>query len=776
MHGLRVFKKSLIFVLICCFFINQQLLACEFFCLRPASVNNSNTPLVLQQPDDLNKLSVKELEAKLQNIKLIKLKELNKLTPSSKEELKDLAGRVAEMGDYLSAVIQKELLGNGKKYGNIMEKFMLFSAGPGTGKDYVFSKTFGREKEKNANKKWKYPHYTDGSFFKLVEKLILYHSRPLRTKENEKDGWEYNFDTRLDHNRINTLENKGKIKTATVNRQLQGMAINGFDEKGVVIENVINPADFKAGDKVTKTIEFLDGENLKQDVLVKRQGFEQNLKITTGIKDDEIGDGKPGVFIAGDIIEEVSHKDVTVKRPVKGIMDIIDGPKLGVVEVGYGWFRMLTGPQSPTKDVFKIFIAPFDEKEMRYMTNARKWIERRFTSYNERAYAHLYISYKMQEAKKELSNFKFKEIRELKKDIKERLKKLNKDEDLIEKELADIAGKVMESGIKKFGSDKQTYANRLLEYAKLIEKEDFIVHLNERLESDFGDPNGITDVNQIREARLLAYEINRRTLARDRAVGLSNDDKQPVEYDRYNRLLEGIIQIMHRNEYAQKGGFVVINRWVFDQSKQQEYDDVLKIQFAGAFFSNLIGKIQEKIKSPSAGIVPERAPDYDEQYILADGLLRYFPEGIINVPAENQAVIVYSDSLAESAALQDIIRKSSADGRKFYLVNKQDSVSAEDFLRSLNIDRDIFESNVFLQNSLSADQLALNIAAVLNKNGIRQGRVFASAQDDLIAWSRQGLIEALVMLLKDKKFEIISDYSQQHTEYIRTHVEALKAA
>jgi len=770
MCGLKVFKKSLIFVLVCCFFMNQQVLAREFFTLRPASVNSSNVSLPLQDdPLGLSTLGLEAFEERLQNIELIDLDELNGLNPNS-NDLKNYTDKVQEMGYYIREIIRKKLLGKNTKYGSIMEKFMLFSAGPGTGKDYVFSKTFGREKIKNTNKTWDYPKYAEGSFFELVEKLILYHSRPIRKTENEKDGWEYNFDK--NEGRIERLKNSNNIETATVNRQSQGMAITGFDEEAVIIENVDSAIGFQKGDEVIGTFEYLDGENLRQDVTIKRQGLKQDAVVATGIKDDKVGDGKPGVFIIGDKITNVSGNNVIVTRPVKGIMDIINGPKLGVVEVGYGWFRILTDPESATKDVFKIFIAPFDEKEMVKMTNLRRWIEKKFDSYDKKAYAHLYISYKMGEMTKELSSFKPKETVNMKNEIQKNLTKLNSKN--LKEALADLAEKVMPKGIEKSGIDKRKYADFLLSHANLIEGDDFIKHLNERLEKDFNLKKITQEDKPV--ARLLAYEINRRTLARDKVVGLSNNPNDVVMYDRYNRLLEGIIQIMHCNEYAQKGGFVVINRWVFDTNHQEAYDNVLKIQFAGAFFSNLIGKIQEKLKSSSAGIAPEDAPDYNEQYLLANSLLNYAPEGIINVPLENQAVIVYSDSLAESAALQDIIRKSAGDSRKFYLVNKQDSVSAEDFLKGLNIDRDIFENNVFTQNLLSADQLALNIAAMLSKNGIRQGRVFASSQDDLLAWSRQGLIEVLVMILKDKRFEIISDYSRQHTEYINTHVQALKAA
>jgi len=203
--------------------------------------------------------------------------------------------------------------------------------------------------------------------------------------------------------------------------------------------------------------------------------------------------------------------------------------------------------------------------------------------------------------------------------------------------------------------------------------------------------------------------------------------------------------------------------------------------FGSRGFTQFLGKVlagttDDLLKSSSSGINLKGLSDYDAQHLLAQTLLNYSPTGIIEVNRESQAIVVYSDSLRESPALQEIIRQSKGDTRKFYLVNKEQGVSADQFLAELNIDRDIFENYIFQQNSLTADQLALVIASMLHSNGIRQGRVFASTKEDLAAWSRQGLIEALVMLLKDKRFEIISDYSQQHTEYIRTYDQALIAA
>jgi hypothetical protein len=186
------------------------------------------------------------------------------------------------------------------------------------------------------------------------------------------------------------------------------------------------------------------------------------------------------------------------------------------------------------------------------------------------------------------------------------------------------------------------------------------------------------------------------------------------------------------------------------------------------------------MKSSSAGTTIDGLSDYEAETLLANTLLDYAytgtPAGITEINKESQAIIVYSDSLEQSPALQAIIRQSAGDSRKFYLVNKDEGISADALLQSLNIDRAVFDRHVFNQNSLSADQLALSIAGFLQTNNIRQGRVFASTEEDLSAWSKQDLIEALVMLLKDKRFEIISNYTEQHMEHIRSYEQVLIAA
>jgi hypothetical protein len=151
----------------------------------------------------------------------------------------------------------------------------------------------------------------------------------------------------------------------------------------------------------------------------------------------------------------------------------------------------------------------------------------------------------------------------------------------------------------------------------------------------------------------------------------------------------------------------------------------------------------------------------------------FTPKGIENIARELVGNVIYSDSLQQSETLQHHVKQAQITGRKFFLINKEGHNLS--FLKDLGIGRSTFV-HILHQNSNSPDDIANIVAATLINHNIRQVRVFASTQDDLKAWSKQGLIEALVLLLEGNKFAIRSDYSQQHIEYIRTHRQALIAA
>jgi hypothetical protein len=167
--------------------------------------------------------------------------------------------------------------------------------------------------------------------------------------------------------------------------------------------------------------------------------------------------------------------------------------------------------------------------------------------------------------------------------------------------------------------------------------------------------------------------------------------------------------------------------------------------------------------------------DYSVEYQLVKSLLTYAPEGRLAVNPENQAIIVYSDALKQSRALQEIITTHEKGSRKFYLVNKEGIDNATLFagLEIKGINDKNFD-HIFVEQD--ADRVINLIAPVLMGTGIAQVRIFALAGDDLVAWSRQKIVEALIMMLKDKKLEIVSDLSKEHEAYIKEQEAVLSQA
>jgi hypothetical protein len=206
----------------------------------------------------------------------------------------------------------------------------------------------------------------------------------------------------------------------------------------------------------------------------------------------------------------------------------------------------------------------------------------------------------------------------------------------------------------------------------------------------------------------------------------------------------------------------------FDSSGQQTSSFVLE----NTSYDNLGNA---RIKTSSAGTLDQLLGVTLSTSEAIDFVLNYSytPVGAEEVLSDMIGNVVYSDSLKQSEALQARVRQAQQTGRKFFLINKESHDLS--FLRDLGIERSSFV-HVLHQNSYSSIDIAKIVAGTLRNQGIKQVRVFATDSNDLEAWSNQDLIEALVLLLTDKRFEIISDYSQQHIDYIRTHQQVLIAA
>jgi hypothetical protein len=443
-------------------------------------------------------------------------------------------------------------------------KFMLFSAAPGTGKDYVFARTFGEYKEKDEETgiERKKP----GIYFHLVKKGLLYHTRNYRKKGNEKDGKAYHFRSAAI---LEYLQKQGKIILAWVNRQLQGWAMNNFTEPGVVVKDIIGAGLLQKDDVIIYAdIQLADPKKAQSDsvltVKVDRNGH--NIDIAgLGIKNDQSKDGKPGILIKGDRVTNIDGDSITVDREILGLESLLNSKQLGILEGGYGWFLSLE--RAGKAGALKVFIAPFSKVQIKARTHFREWIEN-FPHHYQRLIAHLMVSDAVKAKQTELDKFTKAEIFSLKNSIKEKTQALDEPS----------ARLIVEEYYKEQASD-------VMQNSEIIESPEFIDDLNERLVKDFGKTS--IEPNRVSESRMLAYEINRRLVDRDPIYKFGrNADAGKEEYDRYNRVLEGIVQILYSEEYGEDN--IVVNEWSFTDEQKAENNERLKTQFPGLFFRHVL--------------------------------------------------------------------------------------------------------------------------------------------------------------------------------------------
>ena len=167
-----------------------------------------------------------------------------------------------------------------------------------------------------------------------------------------------------------------------------------------------------------------------------------------------------------------------------------------------------------------------------------------------------------------------------------------------------------------------------------------------------------------------------------------------------------------------------------------------------------------------------QAATYSIEYLLANALFNYRPQGRIAVEDESQAFIIYSDALSKSRALQQIALTKTKGRRRLYLINKE-AMPAAKFLANLEV-KGITEDK--FDDIFMAAKPVDTIIEKLKKQNISQVRIFTFGDEDTAAWSSQRLIEALIMILKDKKLQIISNLSEEHERYIADHEQILSQA
>jgi len=211
---------------------------------------------------------------------------------------------------------------------------------------------------------------------------------------------------------------------------------------------------------------------------------------------------------------------------------------------------------------------------------------------------------------------------------------------------------------------------------------------------------------------------------------------------------------------------------------REAYTTLIQIAASPSLRGGLATDISSRLPEELHDLYMTELAGYSAEHQLAKALLNYRPTGKLAVEYSNQAVIVYSDALKNSIALQQLVKAHTKGAkRRFYLVNKE-GISETALFSQLRVEGISEENFDHIIRERSADSIIEQLRPLL-KNvdvNITQVRVFAMAEADLLAWSKQDIVEALVMILKDKRFEIISDLTAEHEEHIRRQEHVLSQA
>ncbi|MGD9015559.1 MAG: glycogen/starch synthase, partial [Candidatus Omnitrophota bacterium] len=431
---------------------------------------------------------------------------------------------------------------------NLAQKFLLYSGPPATGKTDLRKTLFD-------------PEAKTGIYSHLVERLILYHTREPRLKDgiSEKDGVDYHFRDekilarlevkgkviqRQTEERIIVLDEKGKIITTLVNNQLQGLAIDDFEE-----ELVINKAD--------------------------------------------LADDKRGIILDADKIVSETERTIIIRRQIRGLSSVFGGKKLVILEGGYGWFYALKKDaryRDKYKDVLAIFILPFNnDQEIQVRANNTKIIDGLLGRPVEKAAAYL-----------EMFNLISKIKREINLDVDHGF--LHVIRNSAEKNATNLTGTTPAINTAVIES-KRFLDDIFVVPSPTLDKED-IAQIKAQRQT--------LSENDIAIIKAMAYEVNRRIIA-DRgelrfylAKREMPEGVEDREYDRYQRVLEGVRQIIWRNQYKEISGLILSNPWGWTQEARNTTKIKLINEFGHAFFAHVVRAMRDASRTCDLKTWPEK--------------------------------------------------------------------------------------------------------------------------------------------------------------------------
>ena len=123
----------------------------------------------------------------------------------------------------------------------------------------------------------------------------------------------------------------------------------------------------------------------------------------------------------------------------------------------------------------------------------------------------------------------------------------------------------------------------------------------------------------------MAYEVNRRLVSREGQLKFSRgkrpqfpEGETDPEYDRYNRVLEGVVQIIKRTDYNQERennqyGRIVENPWGYTEEAKKEIISNLTNDFTRFFFETIVSEVTDKVMN-----APITKPESEQMQIEAE--------------------------------------------------------------------------------------------------------------------------------------------------------------
>ncbi len=404
----------------------------------------------------------------------------------------------------------------------LQEKMLVYSGPPGVGKGAIMASAFKGDKAL----------YRD-----FVERLALYHTRHPRA--GEVDGEQYHFGFHnlgvADKNRLLTLATQGKIDLVRVNKQLQGMAKEDFEET-----------------------------------------------VTLHMKDAPIE-----TVLEGDKDVDLSDENIKVVRPIKGLASAFGSKKLTVLEGGYSWFRTLSDAYGK---MYTIFITPFTSHQISLRAVNQRVIAEIFISPFERFLGYSLTNMMRREMHKEEIDLRDLRLRgELQRRVWEWERKY----------AGARGTKIEKEAVMALGRNSADKIKALAANAALIESDLFIEQVDHLVVDYFKRPSFRVNGDVVDSVRAMAYEMQMRLVRNEDRGDISfelqvasrkkeqtGDFNKPE--DMLNRVIEGVVQIMLMNEYVREGrGALVVYPFVWEKNggfkervRQQAVEEISQKYFS----------------------------------------------------------------------------------------------------------------------------------------------------------------------------------------------------